>query len=299
MKKPISLSISLIALLFFGFTPSKSNPNKVFEKFLKKSSYILIPSGKAFVNGEETTVQSFYISKGEVTNFEYKEFLSYLRTNNEIEKLKICQIDTMNWYAKDGLNKIMSDYYHSHPAYNKYPVVNISHEAAELYCAFVSEALAKNFPGHTVVCRLPSYSEYVRAARGDDKEMPYAWNSHTARNNQGQILGNFLRVGEECITRNPETGEYEVSKSDCWKSQYLGSNTTTTDVLAPSQSYWANQFGVYNLSGNAAEMIAEKGVAVGGSWNNPGHDVRIDSRNTFEGTDRTVGFRVVFTYGEF
>jgi hypothetical protein len=43
-------------------------------------------------------------------------------------------------------------------------------------------------------------------------------------------------------------------------------------------------------------MIDEKGVAVGGSWKSPGHDVRIESKNNYANSDPTVGFRVVFTY---
>lgn len=292
MKKTFTLSLLLFAALIIGLSSFKPTPNKSFEKFLKKSAYTFIPSGKTYVNGEEQTVQSFYISKGEVTNFQYQEFLSYLKAHNETEKLKICQVDSSNWSTAKSSNKGMEDFYHTHIAYRDYPVVNISHEAAELYCEFVRKALGEAFPGTDMLVRLPTFTEYVRAARGDHQNMRYAWNSNETRNKDGQILGNFVRIGEECVTRNAETGKFEVTLDGIPPFVANGS----TDVLAPSESYWPNQFGVYNLSGNAAEMIKEKGVAVGGSWNNPGYDVRIDSRKEFTGTDRTVGFRVVFTY---
>jgi sulfatase modifying factor 1 len=292
MKKSFTLSFLLFLVFAAGLSSFKPAPNKFFEKFLKKSAYTFIPSGKAYVNNQEQTVQSFYISKGEVTNFQYQEFLSYLKANNETEKLKICQIDTMNWVNSNSSSALIASHYHDHPAYRDYPVVNISHQAAELYCEFVRKALGEAFPGIDVLVRLPSYTEYVRAARGEDLNMSYAWNSSTTRNKDGQILGNFTRIGEECITRNKETGKFEVNIEGLPTYATNGAN----DILAPSVSYWPNQFGVYNLSGNAAEMINEKGVAVGGSWNNPGYDVRIDSRKEFTGTDKTVGFRVVFTY---
>lgn len=287
----ILTSTVFLSLIIFGLSSSKPNSNKAFDKFLKKSSYVLIPSGNAFINKEEKSVQSFYMSKGEVTNFQYKEFLSYLKSNNEIEKLKICQIDTANWSTNSPLCEPMSKHYHSHPAYSHYPVVNVSHEAAQLYCEFVSKALSKNFPGVKVEVRLPSYTEYVRAARGDSKIMPYGWNSISVRNDRGQVLGNFLKIGEEFITKNSETGKLEIALNE---TRVEGSKTH--DILAPSESYWANQFGVFNLSGNAAEMIDEKGIAVGGSWKSPGHDVRIESKNKYANSDPSVGFRVVFTY---
>jgi formylglycine-generating enzyme required for sulfatase activity len=291
MKKTFTIALLVSVFFVLGLSKLAPNPKKAFEKFLKTSAYTFIPEGKVFVNNQEKSVNGFYISKGEVTNRQYKEFLKYLKDNNEIEKLKICQIDSSNWSTENSFSVAFVSHYHSHPSYYNYPVVNISHEAAELYCGFISAALSINFPGIIVTCRLPSYTEYVRAARGDDPNMSYGWNSSLTRNKDGQILGNFTRLGEECITRNKETGKFEVSLSG------LQTHTSGSfDILAPSESYWPNQFGVYNLSGNAAEMISEKGIAVGGSWKNPGYDVRIDSKTEFSESDKTVGFRVVFDY---
>jgi formylglycine-generating enzyme required for sulfatase activity len=290
MKTFTLLILILSFIIFSGFRSESKANHKSFEKFLKKSSYVLISSGKTFVDGKEQTVQSFYISKGEVTNFQYLEFLSYLKANNETEKLKICQVDSMNWNTKTSLNNKYADFYHGHPAYKDYPVVNISHEAAKLYCDFIAKTLTERF-GVGVSARLPLYAEYVRAARGDDPNMQYGWNSNSTRNKDGKIQGNFTRIGEECVTKNPETGKYEVNLQGITPIA-----DGSFDILAPSESYWPNQFGVFNLSGNVAEMISEKGVAVGGAWNNPGFDVRIDSKKEYSGSDNSVGFRVVFTY---
>lgn len=289
MKKSAIFLILVTAYFVTAFQTEKQATAKDFEKFLKKSAYTFVPSGKTFVDGKETTVQGFYISKGEVTNFQYKEFLNYLKVNQEWEKLKICQIDSANWSPNKVTNKGMESFYHQHPAYNEFPVVNISHEAAQLYCQFVADAFMKRFQVGVTV-RLPEYAEYVRAARGDEPNRVYAWGSNETRNAKGQVLGNFTRIGEECVTRNPETGKLEVNLA--------GIQTVAggLDILAPSVSYWPNAFGVYNLSGNAAEMIATKGFAYGGSWNDPGFDVQIEAKKAFTGTDKTVGFRVVFSY---
>ena len=64
------------------------------------------------------------------------------------------------------------------------------------------------------------------------------------------------------------------------------------DVTAPVQSYWANKYGIYNLSGNVAEMIADKGRAVGGSWDDPAASVTTESEVTFDKPRPTIGFRV-------
>lgn len=291
MKKIILLSFLILLIFTFGFRFNNRSANNEFEKFLKKSGYTSIPLGIAYTDGKETAVDAFYISKGEVTNFQYQEFLSYLKVNNDLEKLAICKVDSANWSTKTWINKGMEEHYHKHPAYQNYPVVNISHEAAELYCAFVSESLSKRF-GISIELRLPKYEEYIRAARGDNQTCKYAWNSSSTRNDKGQILGNFARIGEECVARNVETGKLEVNLAGINTS----SDVSQMDVLAPSISYWPNTMGVYNLCGNAAEMLFQKGTAVGGSWYDTGFDTRIESKKSFLGPDKTVGFRVVFNY---
>ena len=74
------------------------------------------------------------------------------------------------------------------------------------------------------------------------------------------------------------------------------SETGSVDIVAPSESYWPNEYGIYNLNGNVAEMIAEDGIAVGGSWQNTGYDVRIESKNTYTNPNPLTGFRVVMTF---
>jgi hypothetical protein len=57
--------------------------------------------------------------------------------------------------------------------------------------------------------------------------------------------------------------------------------------------YSPNPLGLYNLSGNAAEMLLEKGSTKGGSWGSSGYYVRIDAEDEFEGFESSpyVGFR--------
>jgi hypothetical protein len=52
------------------------------------------------------------------------------------------------------------------------------------------------------------------------------------------------------------------------------------------------------MCGNAAEMINEKGIAVGGSWNDYGGDIHILSFTNYKGPAPTVGFRPVILVRE-
>ena len=53
------------------------------------------------------------------------------------------------------------------------------------------------------------------------------------------------------------------------------------DITAQVSSYYPNSFGLYNVCGNVAEMVAEKGKAKGGSWKSFGGEVRIESVEYF------------------
>jgi hypothetical protein len=47
------------------------------------------------------------------------------------------------------------------------------------------------------------------------------------------------------------------------------------------------------MCGNVAEMVAERGVAFGGSFLDPGYDIRIDSETSYNAPSPKVGFRVI------
>ncbi len=64
-------------------------------------------------------------------------------------------------------------------------------------------------------------------------------------------------------------------------------------ITASAKSYYPNQFGIYNMSGNVAELVSDDTVAMGGSWNDTGYDVRVESEQPATDPRSTIGFRVV------
>ena len=63
----------------------------------------------------------------------------------------------------------------------------------------------------------------------------------------------------------------------------------------PVNQYPQGLYELYNLSGNAAEMVAEKGSTKGGSYGSTGYYLAIDAEDEFEGVECSpyVGFRYV------
>ena len=287
MNKTILLVSAIILAINFQINAQNKTEKPLMVKGLK--SYVFIPQGKVRVDKKEVEVNAFFISKYEVSNLEYREFLDSLKKNNETEKLKFAQIDTIQWNKmfNNKFNEPLVIYYDKHPAYNHYPLVNVSYEGAVLYCRWLTEKYKhinkdKSF---TYEFNLPDKQQWIRAARGN-KNTEYAWDSP-------RLLGdvyfcNFKNLGAENIHYNPDTKKYEI------KDTFLNP-VKSIDITAPVKSYYPNTFELYNICGNVAEMIGEYGIAMGGSWNDSGYDVRVESEQKYQNANPYVGFRPIMT----
>ncbi len=216
-----------------------------------------------------------YASKYEVSNKLYMSFLNSLKESNKTNLLSIAQIDTLKWIDKLSYNEPYVHYYHSHPAYQNYPVVNINYEGANLFCEWLTGQYNSD-PKRKfkkVLFRLPSEKEWTTAAQAGDSTAIYPWEGKGLRNKKGQIMCNFKWESINTLELN-------------------GKGIDNADITAPVKSYWKNNFGLYNMSGNAAEMINEKGIVKGGSWRDDSEYLKTQTKYKYDGNAQTfVGFR--------
>lgn len=246
------------------------------QKLSKKNADVILS------NFNQIT-ENLYFGKCEVSNIDYKEFLSFAKNENERLYTSLLP-DTAQWLTRISDLEPMAMYYFQRPQFNNYPVVNISYEDALSYCKWLTD-LYNQIPGRKfkkVNIRLPSEKEWESAARGIDNSAVYPFGRYL-RNSKGEPLCNYLRVGDEAIAYDESTKQYYVAEKP------LGFSL----MLTPIDSYGVNYNKLYNMSGNAAEMVMEKGLAKGGSFMDPGYNVRINSRKYYLHPEPTVGFRMV------
>ena len=258
MKKLAVVTI-LFCVANFTFAQVSSFDTKMLQKTLMKIN------------------ESLYASKYEVTNKEYIAFLDFLKENKKGDKYLLAQIDTAMWGSELAYNEPYIQHYHTHLAYENYPVVNVDYDGATLFCEWLTEQYNSNDKRkfEKVEFRLPSESEWIEAARGGNPVADYPWKGKSLKTNKGLYRCNFMRLKKDF-------------------TEDAAKRNNNADVTAPSKSYWPNKYGLYNMSGNVAEMLAEKGSTKGGSWKDTEEAMKIDGDGKFAKFEKpmpTIGFR--------
>ena len=192
--------------------------------------------------------------------------------------------------------------YFSNAAYNDYPVVGVTWEQANAFCAWRTEFLLKGLgPAARYVqrYRLPTEAEWEYAARGKDQN-EFPWENEDVASGKGCYYANF----------KPDNGNYTKD-----------GNLITSKVGI----YSANSNGLFDMAGNVAEwtstIYTEAGVEAmndinpqlsynaaiedpyrlkkksvrGGSWKDPESYIRSAWRSSeYQNQPRSyIGFRCV------
>ncbi|MBT3209496.1 MAG: SUMF1/EgtB/PvdO family nonheme iron enzyme [Bacteroidetes bacterium] len=268
----------ILVLTFFMFINSDYQiqsvfPLKKFEKPLVKIS------------------NKLYASKFETTNELYSIFLNDLKKQKLYDEYGIAKVDSSNWlnFSEEYAPYVKN--YHSHQFFMQYPIVNISQSGAKLFCNWLTEKYnsAEKRKFKQVRFRLPTQNEWVIAARGNNKKAIFPWGTYSLRNSSGELMCNYFVIGDEVIHRDFTTGEYLIIQK-----KFSSNKNELVDLAYPVRSFGSNSFGLFNMSGNVAEMLDEKGRTKGGCFYSTGFDVRIDAQDEFEefeGSDYRIGFR--------
>ena len=221
------------------------------------------------------TSEMLYASKFEVSNQLYSTFIHSLKKAKKDNLLSIARIDSTQWLNKDAYNKPYVDYYHIHPAFKDYPVVNISYDAAVLFCKWLTDEYnsSPKRKFKKVIFRLPTEKEWTIAAKGGNESAIFSWEGNDVKDKKGNYRCNMLRTGQGSIgNTNNLNGVVFISLS--------------------VKSFVPNKFGLYNMCGNVAEMLDDKNIVKGGSWLDPIEEIKIGSKKTYDGSAKPwVGFR--------
>ena len=236
--------------------------------------------------------------------YSYREFDKDKAKWSEYKQIEVYP-DTTVWY-KDfaySYNEPMHTNYFSHDTYSEYPVVGVSWEQAKAFAHwrtfYKNQHQRKQKKNVQLVSefRLPTEAEWEYAARGGLERAEYPWGGPYTYDEKGCFLANF----------KPERGDYAAD-------QIL--------YTAEAESYWPNDYGLYNMSGNVSEWTDSnyeksandfvaglnpniggnnsntKKVVRGGSWKDVAHFLKVSTRDyEYQNKKKSyIGFRTVQSY---
>jgi len=219
--------------------------------------------------------ETLFADQCEVSNLSWQEYELWTKAiygANSKEHLATLP-DTLVWRDKLSCNEPYVQYYYRHPAYKDYPVVGISYEQAQAFCKWRTErvktllSVNKDFRHQNIEYRLPTKAEWEMLAETSSKFL-----NNYGKNEKGVYQLNCPRF----VTGDPKE-----------------KTTDHADVTAPVYSYWKNNLGLYNMLGNVAEMVQEKGISKGGGWKTLIEQCRVGKDTEFYKPNAWTGFRCV------
>ncbi len=229
-----------------------------------------------------------HIGKFEVTNKEYRLFLNNLKKQKNYDLYVKCMVDTNKWNTAfpNAFNDAMTNLYARHPAYDNYPVVNISYEGAVAYCKWLTVQYNQQHPeGKYVSFRLPTEQEWRYAAGSKNAKALTPFPNDNIYNCDPTITGK--KKSKNAMDTTMQCMYLGNIKTD--KGYHADGGFHTLKV----ESYVPNQLGLYTTFGNVAEMTSTKGVIKGGSWADVFEDCTFDKNATYGDVDPRVGFRIM------
>ena len=213
--------------------------------------------------------------------------------------------DTTCWVNDfpNAENEKYARYYFSSREYNDYPVVGVTWEQANAYCAWRTEKMKqRNDINHIEEpFRLPTEAEWEYAARGNNRN-EYPWSFDKAGEGKGVFYANFMpgegnftddgniitsRVG---IYPSNDNGLYDMAGNVAeWTStQYTDGGVVSMNNINPQLKY--------NAAIEDPYWLKRKSVR-GGSWKDSESHIRSAWRSSeYQNQPRSyIGFRCVRT----
>jgi len=178
----------------------------------------------------EVSISSFFMAKVEVTWDEYLAFYSQTAATGKTTDAYLLRGSS----EVDAISGPTSPYGAPDQGWGKgnMPAITMTHQAAEVYCQWLTEVTGKNY-------RLPTEAEWEYAARGGTST-PYFFEGNPKRYVRQGLRNKIFGVDTTGINRYVIYAENSLARSN------------------PPSAVQSNPFGLINMLGNVAEFCSDR-----------------------------------------
>jgi len=209
--------------------------------------------------------------------------------------------------AQKNKNNFFNIYYHHH-YYSNYPVIMVSREKAQQFCAWrtkvvnaylAAEAgeIEEYLPDHTyndvkqrLVYRLPTKQEWDKAGQAGLESAKYPFGYEEIKNKNGTYKFGLDNVAY--FNNTEEQNKYVHLRAPSLNGRKLIPPTYPVYYGKP------NRFGLYNMPGNVSEYVKEDTIVKGLNWSDEMREYFIDENLPYKRPTMMIGFRCACETGE-
>jgi len=271
--------------------------------YTDKEMYSVVEQGTVNYQGNPLSVAPFILRNYTITNLEYKIFLAELIKEKKEEDFKKATVKNEIWI--DYNDNILASTYFFEEKYNNFPVVNISSEAAALFCLWLETEINLyskqiNSQAEPMKIRLPLDAELLLAEKNGYLDIPncngyqtiydrkHAVEKSTNKNNKWTALNDMYLLNRYGMDENKTLQLFERGFSYTGKSVATATNQTGIEVFSK----------VAHVSEIVGEQGSNRTKVAGTCWKTKQDYINMTKAFEKAGASPFVGFRVVIVYGE-
>jgi formylglycine-generating enzyme required for sulfatase activity len=241
--------------------------------FQSKKHKTFTPPGTVQIN------DTLYVDQKEISNLSWKEYENWTRNmfgaNSPEHRATLPDTSVWLWGGMNS-NHPFQESYSLQKVFRDHPVVGISCEQAQAFCKWRTErvkfymSIDGHYPNIAFEYRLPSTAEWVFASNGS-----------------GEAFANMGNIERKKVSATTTIVSGGMS------ANVLQYSDEVQHFSFPCGSFKASHLGLYDMTGNVAEMVQEKGICKGGSWHHSPEQCRNGLNISYSAPTAWLGFRCV------